>query len=176
MMRYVILIICLSIPMHGLAQETQAIDARDAQEILSVLLDIPLQQYQGDPLKASQGWGALYNKYLRDAQTPGKYNALKVYLMLGYIARLKQQASSAEAFNTDVYPLYAKQQDALLATLKQNPYLIDSTCHYLGNYFGAESEHREEKPKFLAFQGRVIEQALGKEGARECLGQIRRPH
>lgn len=183
-MRYFIVLISLFLPTQCMAEEYPPIDAQDAQEILSVLLGVRMAQYQSEnadgekvynPLKAYHGWGDIYQKYYTDAKTHGRLNDIKVYLFLAYTARLKNQIDSSEVFSTDLYTVYIKHEKTLLAALKKNPYLIPSTCYYLGNYFGFESKHSEDKPGFLAAHRKTLLDTLGEKHAETCLMQIKQP-
>lgn len=149
------------------------VDAADAQEIVETLLGLDPARH-ATPLEAMQGWGALYLKY-RDAAMDGDAEALRVWLLIGHAALAKAGAATVEAFSADLMPLYAAQPQAMLAALAENGWLVPSTCFYLGNWFGHDGRHGEDRPAFLATDAPRIAAALHPSAARMCIGQIVAP-
>ncbi len=164
-------LLALSLATPGLA--SAEVDAGDAQEIVETLLGLDPARY-ATPLAAMQGWGELYAEY-RDAAAAGDPQALRVWLLIGQVALAKADAATVEAFSTDLMPVYTAQPDAVLAALAANGWLVPSACFYLGNWFGHDGRHGEERPAFLAADAPRIAAALHPSAARACLGQIVAP-
>lgn len=155
------------------------VDPADAAEILDNLLRLPQPAYvtadgQGqDELKSYQGWSALYGRYFQrasaDEVTP---TDLKVFLLLGKIAGESTDAAMMQSFTVDLMAVYEKHRQPMLGVLKELSFLIPSTCHYLGRYFGFEDKHVDDKPAFLQANRSVMEKALPGANAAACLRRI----
>ena len=156
------------------------ISKEDSSEILNVLISEPVEKYQSkdkssyNALAAYKGWGELYDKYHAGAKK-GKVEDIKVYLFLGFVAQLKSQFATSEAFISDVHGIFVNHKGAFFDALKENQYLISSTCYYLGRYFGFESKHDDEKPGFLQQYSDDFQKRLSKVDAAECLKQLDKP-
>jgi hypothetical protein len=121
-----------------------------------------------------QGWGELYARY-REAAAGGDDAALRVWLLIGQTALARADAGTVEAFSADLMPLYAARPEAVLAALADNGWLVPATCFFLGNWFGHEGRHAEERPAFLVAEAPRIGSALHPAAARACLDQIAAP-
>lgn len=80
-----------------------------------------------------QEWAALYEKYAQRNRDGARFSqdSLRVYLFLGWIAQVKLDAATMEAFAGDLVPLYERNEESILHVLKELPFLIPSTCRYL---------------------------------------------
>lgn len=160
---------------------TAGIEPDDAAEILNYLLDMQSAAHrridvQGesvyDTLKAYQAWQALYVKYAQLDVDPAGFREddLRIYLLIGMVARLKLDAAISEAFTSDLMGIYENHPELTLGILKQLPFLIPSTCRYLNAYFGFEDRNSDRKPQFLKENAERIERALAPADAQRCLG------
>ncbi|GJL49587.1 MAG: hypothetical protein NPIRA01_08140 [Nitrospirales bacterium] len=129
-------------------------------------------QYNG--LKEYKAWGALYERYHESAQSKSDLHSegLKVFLFIGYVAHARLQAATSESFTSDLMPIYLTRQDSLWEILRENPFLVPSTCHYLGAFFGFEERHVEGKPAFLSETRPIIKQALPHKEAELCIKRL----
>ena len=152
----------------------------DAALILDTLLDLNSAAHQTpdergepvlNPLRAYQEWAALYEKYAQRDREDAQFSEedLRIYLLLGWVAREKLDAGTMEAFASDMMILYEKHGDRMLRVLRDAPFLVPSTCRYLSRHFGFEDKNREKKPGFLATNTEKIKNALAAEDAKRCL-------
>lgn len=125
-------------------------------------------------LAAYRAWTELYNRTLQRAadSTAADNRHLKTFLFIGFIARARLDAGTSEAFTADLMPLYGERRDDVLSVLRESPFLIESTCHYLGAFFGFEDRNREGKPAFLEANRGLIERAFPPDPAHTCLTAI----
>ncbi len=151
----------------------------DSTEIINTLINIPSEKYMTNgnynALLAYKGWGELYNKYMVAARDQGSLGDVKIYLLLGFVAQLKAQVATSEAFSTDFYDIFVKHPDVVLEAFKQNPYLVLSGCYYIGNYFGFESKNAEKKTAFIETYEEKIQNHLRVGGGDRCMAQILMP-
>jgi hypothetical protein len=172
-----LLFICLSCQSVAYSD----VEPQDAAEIVNSLLDLPnsrfyFEQKDGtksyNELKEYKSWGALYDKYAQLSVKSEDFSEekLKVYLLLGMVAKLRIQAATMEALNSDLMQLYEKHEKSVLTVLNELPYLIPSTCHYLNRYFGFEDKNLEKKPAFLQKHVPIIKATLHETKAQSCLG------
>ena len=156
------------------------VESQDSAEIVNSLLDLPNSRFyatqkdgsqQYNELKEYKSWGALYDKYAQLSVKPEDFNEekLKVYLLIGMVAKLRTQAATMEAFNTDLMHIYEKHEQSVLTILNDLPYLIPSTCHYLNRYFGFEDKNLEKKPAFMEKHAPTIKATLHDKKAQSCL-------
>ncbi len=151
----------------------------DSTEIINMLINIPSEKYvingTYNALLAYKGWGELYNKHMVAARDQGNLNDVKIYLLLGFVAQLKAQVATSEAFSSDFYDIFVRHPDVVLEALKQNPYLVLSGCYYIGNYFGFESKNAEKKAVFIETYEEKIQNHLRVGGGDRCMAQILMP-
>ena len=98
--------------------------------------------------------------------------AIKQFLFVGFSAYNRNAASTMEALNTDMMLMYNNNSSRMLEALKELPFLIDSSCHYLGKYFGFEDKHINELPQFLSANKNDINHTLGDQLGQQCLNAI----
>ncbi len=151
----------------------------DSTEIINTLINIPDEKYIVDgtynALSAYKGWEKLYNKYRAAARDQGHMSDIKKYLLLGFVAQLKAQVATSKAFSSGFYDTFVNHPDAVLEALKQNPFLVSSSCYYIGNYFGFESKNIEKKTVFIDIYKKKILKNLRTEGGDRCVAQILAP-
>ncbi len=157
------------------------VESQDAAEIVNSLLNLPNTRFyteqkdgtkQYNELKEYKSWGALYDKYAQLSVKPEEFSEerLKVYLLVAMVAKLRTQAATMEAFNSDLMLIYEKHEKSVLTILNELPYLIPSTCYYLNRYFGFEDKNLEKKPAFLEKHVPTIKATLHDKNAQSCLG------
>ncbi|MDX1606730.1 MAG: hypothetical protein R3202_11095 [Candidatus Competibacterales bacterium] len=147
------------------------IEPTDAARIVDTLLD--LERPSDNPLQDYHAWEALYLKYAeraREADADGA--AVKIYLLVGLVARQTLDAGLMEAFATDLLPIYERHERTVLEALRQTPVLLEPTCNYLGRYFGFEDRNREYRVVFLERHTDTIREILASDGAEACLRHI----
>ena len=122
-------------------------------------------------LKEYKSWGALYDIYAQLSVKDSEFSddKLRVYLLIGMVAKARTQAATMEAFDSDLMVVYEKHEQAVLSVLNDLPYLIPSTCDYLNRYFGFEDKNLEKKPGFLKKHTDTTNSALHEKNAQTCL-------
>jgi hypothetical protein len=127
-----------------------------------------------DGLTAYKAWGDLYERTLNQARTGSVKDdsSLRRFLFLGFIAGARTQAATSEAFTSDLMSLYRQRPEQILIVLRDLPFLVPTTCHYLGAYFGFEDREPEGKPGFLKENRERIQSLLHKSEAAMCLAAI----
>lgn len=160
-------------------------DSDDAGIILNRLLGIKNKAYtykdqhgviQHDELMEYKGWSALYGKYAADLsrRKSASLDQIRYLLMIGFVAKSRNDAAMSEAFSSDLVPIYTHNRDGILAVMRESPFLIPSTCYYMNNYFGFEDKNANKKPGFLADNEKIIVKVLGQEKGGKCLRQFGR--
>ena len=138
----IVLLITIN-PLPGYAQPN------DAEIIIHRLLNIPDPNHsyldqQGkqryNALQAYKTYEALYLRYKKQLQQQSTPAAIKYYLYIGAIAQQNRNGAITEALSSDLMPLYRRHPQHYLDVLRELPFLIPSTCYYLGNYFGFEDQ------------------------------------
>lgn len=61
----------------------------------------------------------------------------------------------------------------MLRVLRELPFLVPSTCHYLGRYFGHEGRTVDGKARFWEENQPVLDRALGPDEAARCFDSFR---
>ncbi|MCK0149608.1 hypothetical protein MWU54_06215 [Marivita sp. S6314] len=155
------------------AQDAVPIDAGDALELVEMLIGQDPSRY-ATPLAAMHGRAELYTKY-RDLAQQGDPMAQRVWLLLGDYAVQSVDASLMQSYAADLLPAYAQDPKALLAALKDAPWLAPSTCRLLSAHFGSEDRPEEGRIGFLESERDRIAGALPARIAQACLQAIENP-
>ncbi len=142
-------------------------------------------------LNAYKAWEALYIRYTKrdlvDNVTDGSTDSLKQrssdkeltkteikkLLLIGYIAKLHADGATSQSLSSDLTPLYNSHSTSFLQVMTELPFLIPSTCYFLGNHFGFEDKHADKKTPFLKANAALLVTALGAEQGNACLEKIR---
>jgi hypothetical protein len=149
------------------------VPADDAAEVVETLLGMDPSRH-ATPLAAMKGWGALYARYHQGARD-GDQTALRVWLLMGYTAAAKADASTSEDLSNDLLPVYQAHPDALLAALADNAWLVPVTCFYLGKHFDFQDRRGAGRDAFVEGQAARITRALPAPAAARCLAQLKAP-
>ena len=108
----------------------------------------------------------------REAVDLSKPDTLQDLLFLGYVARETNAAATKEYMIGELYPIYQSAPDALLSVLKQAPAFTESSCYYLGRYFGFEDRETMTKAAFLKDNAGRFYASLSPEQAQRCLNAL----
>jgi len=126
-----------------------------------------------DSLEAYKAWENVYLKYDQSNEPKDKKlfdrDSLKTLLLIGYIAKIKNDAAVSQALAGDLVPIYNANRELSLEILKELPFLVPSTCYFLSRFFGWEGKNREQKKPFLTANRELIANRLGSDQGRQCL-------
>jgi hypothetical protein len=129
---------------------------------------------EGGPLAEMQAQGALYGA-LRDAArgdgTPD-LRRLKLFLLAGWTARVKNDFATIESFDTDLRALLEAEPDKVLRGLAEADFMLPELCTGLGKSFFFGDARPEERAPFLARHRAQLETALGPDRTARCIAAI----
>lgn len=108
----------------------------------------------------------------REAVDLSKPDTLRDFLFLGYVARETNAAATREYMIGELYPIYKSAPETLLSVLKQAPAFTESSCYYLGRYFGFEDRETITKAAFLKDNAGRFYASLSPEQAQRCLNAL----
>lgn len=103
------------------------------------------------------------------ADTSADKRDLKTFLLMGWIARLKNQFGMVEAFNTDFMRLFEARPDETLHALAEEDFLAPEMCTYLAKFYFFENTDPDKRMRWMGAQRSRIETILGAERAKRCL-------
>lgn len=128
-----------------------------------------------DSLKEYKEWESLYIKYSKYDSEDKKLTEveLKKLLFIAYISKLNADAAISQSFSSDLVPIFNQNKSTVLKVISELKFLMPSTCHFLGNYFGFEDKNLEKKQDFLEVNGDLLIKALGESDGEICLKLIR---
>ena len=144
----------------------------DALELVQILTNQTVTRHDG-PLAEMQGRADLYAR-LHEAAAGGDDEALAAWLLLGFAAQVTVDGATSEAFIGDAKPMLDARGEAMVGQLALSPWLVPSTCYYLGRYFGWEDRHADEREPFLATSAETFA-ALPEAPRAACIAQIEAP-
>ncbi|MCB4757269.1 MAG: hypothetical protein LHV69_09645 [Elusimicrobia bacterium] len=155
----------------------------EATEILNNLLKVKGDHYYADStgtkrydsLGAWNAWEDIYITYSKacgDKKKEISDDDLKIYLLLAFIAKENQHGATSEYFSEDLTPVFLLREKQILGVLKELPYLVPPTCHYLNRYFESGDPKSVRKSDFLKDHQNSILMILGDSLGQKCLDQI----
>ena len=128
-----------------------------------------------DELKALKYRDSIYmNTFQQASKKEADPESLRYYLFIGYVARTKHAASTMESMSTGLMKIFKLHSVEISTTLNELPFLIDSACYYLGNYFGFEDKHRGDLESFEKKYIPVFSEHLNQQNSRNCISLIRK--
>jgi hypothetical protein len=123
------------------------------------------------PLSEPEAWSALYgemrDKALADASADKR--DLKTFLLMGWIARVRNQFGTVEAFNTDFMRLFEARPEETLRVLAEEDFLVPQMCTYLAKFFFFENADPAKRTGWMDARRSRIEAILGADRAKRCL-------
>ena len=153
-----------------------AVAGPDASRLLLYrLLDLDQRELfasgEHNPLAEMQAWSDLYvtlrGKAKTDA-TPDRRH-LKSFLLMGWIARAKNDFAIIESFNTDFMALFEARPDDTLKVIAAEDFLLPEMCAYLAKYFFFEDRDPERRGPWVEQFRSHLTATLGSERAQQCL-------
>lgn len=167
-------LVCISALWNGSSPaDTDPLSAADASLLIEHTLGIQ-SRADTDPLASMQDWNALYVKY-RDRAYIGEDYAIRVLLLFAFTAVTKVDAAISEALSSDLMPLFTKHPALVMQALADNPWLVPSTCYFLGKSFDFEGRGGKGRASFLSQQRATFLAALPPDCAERCLRQLTLP-
>ena len=125
-----------------------------------------------DFLAEQKKWGEQYNWY-KGKVDAGDSIAVKYWLLMGFIADIHNDAVLAEAFSSDLVPVYEKKPEQVLGVLRELPFLLPSTGRYMNNHFGFEGMNADKKTPFIDSNQEIICRILGDELGNQFLSYFK---
>lgn len=129
---------------------------------------------EGGPVAEMKAQGALYGA-LRDGarrdETPD-LRRLKLFLLAGWTARVKNDFATVESFDTDLRNLFEAEPERVLRALAEADFTVPELCTGIGKSFFFGDARPEEREPFLARHRARVETVLGAERAKACLAAI----
>jgi hypothetical protein len=148
--------------------------------LLYDLLDLDQQELfepqQHSPLAEVQARAALYAALRAKARsdTTDDQRSLKTFLLIGWIARVKGNFATVEAFNTDFMELFAAKPDQTLKVMADQDFLLTEMCTYLAKFFFFEKTDPQGHQAFENKYRSQMNAVLGQEKAKRCLDAFSR--
>ncbi len=101
---------------------------------------------------------------------------IKFFGFIGFVAHTINDAGVSEAMLSDFIQVYYANRDNLLNVLEELPFLIPSSCYYIGKHFGFEGKFTNDKKPFMNENKVHFLKALSKDNAEKCLSIISLAH
>ncbi len=105
-----------------------------------------------------------------------KTDDIKYFSFIGFVAYNSNDAATKEAMLSDFIQVYYANRENLLSVLDELPFLIPSSCYYIGKHFGFEGKFTNDKEPFMKENKVYIKKALSKDNAEKCLFIISSKH
>lgn len=97
---------------------------------------------------------------------------LKYFSFIGFVAYTANNAATREAMLSDFIQVYYANRDNLLTVLNELPFLIPSSCYYIGKHFGFEDKFKNDKEPFIKDNKVYLLKILSKDNYTKCLSII----
>jgi hypothetical protein len=125
---------------------------------------------QHSPLAEFHAWTNLYVALRNKAQTDTTDDRrhLKSFLLVGWIARVKNHFATVEAFNSDFMELFESKPEDTLAVLSTQNFLLLDMCTYLAKYFFFEKNDPDGRQRWEARHRGQMEAVLGPDNTKRC--------
>ena len=76
--------------------------------------------------------------------------------------------------STDLMKVFKLHSVEIPKILNELPFLLDSACYYLGNYFGFEDKHRAQLEFFEKEYTPVFTKHMNEQNSQKCISIIRK--
>ncbi len=148
---------------------------------LNFLLNIKSEKYYEtingkmlyDSLAEFQDLGKLYvETRTKVTKRNAHLNDIKFFSFIGFVAYNRNAAATKEAMLSDFIQVYYTNRDNLLSVLNELPFLIPSSCYYIGKHFGFEGKFTNDKKPFMNENKAHFLKKLSKDNAEKCLSII----
>jgi hypothetical protein len=103
-------------------------------------------------------------------------NDIKLFSFIGFVAQTTNDAATSEAMLSDFIQVYYTNRDKLLTVLNEIPFLIPSSCYYIGKHFGFEDKFTNNKEPFISDNKVYFSKILNKDNYTKCLSIISEKH
>ncbi len=97
---------------------------------------------------------------------------IKFFSFIGFVAYNRNAAATKEAMLSDFIQVYYTNRDKLLSVLNELPFLIPSSCYFIGKHFGFEDKFKNDKEPFIKDNKGYFSKALNKDNYTKCLSII----
>ncbi|MCF6338932.1 MAG: hypothetical protein L3J84_13470 [Gammaproteobacteria bacterium] len=158
--------------------------AGDSDVMINRLLHIDSEKFMSktdsgesfyNSLMEYKEWESLYIKYSK-YDSKDKHltkDEIKKLLFIGYITKVNSDAAISQSFSSDLVPIFSQNKSIMLNVMSDLTFLMPSTCHFLGRYFGFEGKNLEKKQAFLDRNSPLLVKVLGVTDGKVCLEYIR---
>lgn len=140
----------------------------DQQELFELQQHSPLAEVHA----RAELYAALRTKARTDTTDDQRY--LKSFLLIGWIARVRSNFATAEAFNTDFMELFEAKPNETLKVMSAQDFLLTEMCTYLARYFFFEKTDPQGHQAFANKYRAQMNAVLGQEKANRCLDAFSR--
>lgn len=101
---------------------------------------------------------------------------IKFFSFIGFVAYNRNSAATKEAMLSDFIQVYYANRDNLLSVLNELPFLIPSSCYYIGKHFGFEGKFTNDKKTFMKNNKVYFSKNLSNDNYVKCLSIISSKH
>jgi hypothetical protein len=143
--------------------------------LLYNLLDLEqselFEPQQHNPLSELHAWTNLYvalrDKARTDATTDRRH--LKSFLLIGWIARIRNQFATVEAFNTDFMELFESRPEDTLRVMATQDFMLPDLCSCLAKSFFFEKNDPDGRRRWEMRHRAQMTAVLGADNTSRCL-------
>ena len=130
---------------------------------------------EGGPIAEMKAQGALYGALREGARQDdtADLRRLKLFLLAGWTARVKNDFATIESFNTDLRALFEAEPERLLRALVEADFMLPELCTALAKSFFFGDARPDDRQPFLDRHRARMETILGAERTANCLAAFR---
>jgi len=110
---------------------------------------------------------ALRSKSTADSTEDRRH--LKLFLLMGWIARAKNDFALVESFNTDFMALFEARPDDTLKVMAAEDFMLGDMCSYLAKFFFFEDRDPTGRVPWIDRHRVRMNSILGPERAQQCV-------
>lgn len=100
---------------------------------------------------------------------------MRYFIFIGFTAYSRNAAATMEALSADMMSVYKNNTQAFLKSLSDLSFAVEASCYYLGNYFGFEGKHLQDKKAFEKRFKPEITVYLGPDDRTRCMARFHNP-
>ena len=176
----IILVVLLTACSNINATESNHNEENEYSILLSSILNINNVKYtyidekgkkQPDSLKKFKELERIYIKNIKPDLPNNKLSMkhLKIIMFYAFYAHEKKSGAFQEYLASDLMPIYIKNKNNFLKTLKQLPFLTSSSCNRLNAYFGFEGKNTGGKPNFIKLNNELFKNNMNANQYKICI-------
>ena len=167
---------------HDASENPSSID-NEYYILLSSLLNVNEGRYfyidehgvkKSDSLKVFKELERVYIENIEPDLPNNKFTPerLKIIMFFSFYSHERSSAGFQEYLAADLLPIFNNNKETFVLILKELPFLIQSNCNRLNEYFGHEGNNANKKPDFITNNKQLFSDYLNSDELRLCFSNF----